>query len=265
MYQSVEYLKSRGSEIRALSPKEARVRFPRFGIRDDEICLYEPWNGYLESGRAVSLLADLAREEGVEIHENTPVTRVEELDTAVEVHMTEGERMCELAVVVAGVWMGRLLPDIGVNLEVTHQRMVFIEVEDKNLVAHGSMPVWSISPDDELCYGFPLLWEGYVKVSNDQVGEPVDPDMHRSLRPLHHRLGDGVPSRAGSRGREWEGSGRPLMPIRELSRRPLHHRLGAGYSKDSCGWEVGAARASSSAPRSGRSSPTRSRRRQPAT
>ena len=183
MYRSVEYLKSRGSEVRVLTPKEARDRFPQFVIRDDEVCLHEPWNGYLESGRAVSLLADLAREEGVEIRENTPVTHVEERGAGVEVHTEAGVQAFDVAVVAAGVWMGRLLPEIGANLEVTHQQMVFIEVEDESLVAHGSMPVWSITPNDELWYGFPLLREGYVKVSNDQVGEPVDPDMDRSLRP----------------------------------------------------------------------------------
>ena len=183
MYKSVMYLKNFGSDVRALLPQEARGRFPQFVFRDDELCLHEPWNGYLESGRALSLLAELAREEGVEVCEHTPVTRVEERGNGVKVLTEDGTRIFDLAVVAAGVWMGRLLPELGRHLAVTHQQMVFIVVENTRLVARGSMPVWSFTSDDELWYGFPLLREGYVKVSNDQVGETVDPDMDRSLRP----------------------------------------------------------------------------------
>jgi glycine/D-amino acid oxidase-like deaminating enzyme len=45
------------------------------------------------------------------------------------------------------------------------------------------MPCWSISPKNEFWYGFPLLREGYVKVANDRLGERVDPDVDRSLKP----------------------------------------------------------------------------------
>ena len=183
MYKSVTYLRGRGSELEVLSPTEARARFPQFIFRDDETCLYEPWNGYLESGRALACLAELAREQGVRILENTRVTSVEAASDRVEVHSEDGPRRFDRAVLAAGVWMGRLLPDIGANLDVTYQQMVFIDVGKAQAFARDSMPTWTFGAHSELWYGFPLLREGYVKVSNDQVGENVDADVERRLRP----------------------------------------------------------------------------------
>ena len=45
--------------------------------------------------------------------------------------------------------------------------------------AHGAMPCWSIDPDSQGWYGFPLLREGYVKISWEPLGDTVDPDIDR--------------------------------------------------------------------------------------
>ena len=78
MYESLRYLKGRGPEVSVLSPDQVRARFPQFVIGDDETFVYDPWQGYLESGRAVEGLAKLARRNGIEIIEDTPVQGVDE-------------------------------------------------------------------------------------------------------------------------------------------------------------------------------------------
>lgn len=166
-----------------LSAQDVRARFPQFVVQDKEIGFYDGWRGYLESGRAVAQLAQLARADGVQIHEETPVLRVEDTSNGSQVVVEHGSHPFDRVVVAAGVWVGRLLPQLASHVEVTRQEMVLIEVEKPSRFAHGTMPTWSIDPDTEGWYGFPLLREGYVKVSKEPRGEIVDPDIERSGTP----------------------------------------------------------------------------------
>ena len=165
MHASVEFFRARGAEIEVLSAGEASKRFPQFCLSDYEVCVYDPWAGYIESGRAVSFLARLAQDENVVLRESTPVRALE-------------ERHAE--VVAAGAWVGRLLTSVGDQVEVTHQQMLLIEPLDAARFDHGVMPCWGVDPDGEGWYGFPLLRERYVKVSKEPVGDTVGPDMDRA-------------------------------------------------------------------------------------
>ncbi len=182
MHASVEFLRGRGAdEVRVLTAREARARFPQFRLADHEICVHDPWTGYIESGRAVSFMCRLAREEGVVVREESPVTGVEERSGLVEVTLSDGERARFDRVVVAmGVWVGRLLPEIGRHVRVTHQEMLLIEPPDPRRFAADAMPVWAIDLEREGWYGFPMLREGYAKISREPLGDTVDPDMDRS-------------------------------------------------------------------------------------
>ena len=180
MHASVEFLGARGAEIEVLSAGEARKRFPQFCLSGHEVCVYDRWGGYIESARAVSVLARLARDENVVLREKTPVTALEESPTGVEVGHDGGSRTFDRVVVAVGVWVGRLLPTVGEQVQITHQQMLLIEPLDATRFDHGVMPVWAIDPDGEGWYGFPLLREGYVKVSKEPLGDSVDPDMDRA-------------------------------------------------------------------------------------
>lgn len=179
MYASVEYLRGMGAEIEVLSPAEARSRFPQFRIADNQTCVYDGWGGYIESGRAVSIMARIAREEGAELRESILVSAVDELSSHVEVVHGGGRDRFDRVVVAAGCWVGRLLPEIGAGVKVSHQQMLLIVPVEPAAFAHGAMPCWSIDPDGEGWYGFPLLREGYVKISKEPLGDTVDPDIDR--------------------------------------------------------------------------------------
>ena len=180
MYESWRYLTGRGAtELEVMNAADARERFPQFVIHDDETVVHDRWSGYIESGRAVENMARLAREDGVVIREQTRATEVAGSGTAASITAGGVKEEFDRAVVAAGVWVGRLLPAIGDNVTVTHQEMLLIEVEDPALFASPRMPVWSVDPDGQGWYGFPLLREGYVKVSREPPGEVVDPDFDR--------------------------------------------------------------------------------------
>ena len=186
MHESVAFLRDRGANIEVLSAHQVRSRFPQFVVDDGEIGVYDPWAGYIESGRAVANLARLAREDGVEVREHSPVRQVNETGSGVRISldsMDAADLDYDRTVVAAGVWVGRLLPEIGKHVDVTHQQMVLIEVEEPDMFAPPTFPTWSVDPDRQGWYGFPLLREGYVKVSNEPPSDIVDPDLDRAGTP----------------------------------------------------------------------------------
>ena len=184
LYASWLMLKGRGPEIEVLSPTEARKRFPQFVHGGNDVCVYDPWGGYLESGRAISELVKLARSQGVQVREVLPVVGVEEAGAQVAVSTKGGSLGFDGVVVAAGAWMRRLVPQAGRHIHATRQQMAFYQVEDAELFGPQRLPVWSVDTYKDAAtgygwYGFPVLREGYLKLSNDIPGEVVDPDDHR--------------------------------------------------------------------------------------
>jgi sarcosine oxidase len=184
VHDGVQLLRERGATIRVWTPEQARERFPQFAYWDDDVCVFDPWAGYLASGRAVARLAQLAAGAGVEIHEESPVGAVHDAPTGVRLEAPgAGGRAFDRVVVAAGAWMGRLVPAVGQWITPTRQQMVFLTPPDPAAYAPGVMPVWGADPEETGWYGHPLLAEGFVKVADDLPGERVDPDTHRDASP----------------------------------------------------------------------------------
>jgi glycine/D-amino acid oxidase-like deaminating enzyme len=185
-YDSWSFLGGWGPEIELLTPQEARARFPQLIYLDSDLCVYDPWAGYVATGKAVEVLARLARTAGVTVREETPITHVEEGPCGVEVTANGDRVVLDRVVVATGAWMGRLVPQLQSRLRVSRHHIALIQMEDPNPFPYGSMPVWSINeelapdePDWEMgWYGFTLP-DGLIKVCNAEPGEVVDPDIDR--------------------------------------------------------------------------------------
>ena len=180
LHVSVQFLRKRGAEIAVLSAGEAGERFPQLRFAEGEVCVLDPWAGYLESGRAIGVMAGIARAGGCRLYQSTPVTSIEERPSGVALGYRGGSGVYDRVVVSAGAWVGRLLPAIGAKVRVTHQQMLLIAPPDPAAFGRDRLPVWTIDPGGEGWYGFPLLREGYVKVAKDRLGEVVDPDIDRA-------------------------------------------------------------------------------------
>ncbi|MDE0449908.1 MAG: FAD-dependent oxidoreductase [Spirochaetaceae bacterium] len=180
MRASADFLLDRGAEIAVLSADEAGQRFPQFRFAAGETCVFDPWAGYLESARAIAVMAGIARDGGCRVYTSTPVTSVEEQASGVEVRFRDGRERFDRVVVAAGPWVGRLLPAVGAKVRITRQQMLLIEPPDRHAFSGDRLPVWMIDEGGEGWYGFPLLRGGYAKVARDRLGETVDPDVERS-------------------------------------------------------------------------------------
>ena len=188
-YDSWSFLGDWGPEIELLTPQEARLRFSQLTYLDSDLCIYDPWAGYVDTGKTVEVLARLARTLGVTVREETPVTHVEEMPSGVEVTADGARFLLDRVVIATGAWMGRLVQQLESRLRVSRHNIALIQMEDPNPFPHGKMPVWSINeelapdePDWEMgWYGFTLP-DGLIKVCNAEPGEVVDPDVDRSSK-----------------------------------------------------------------------------------
>ena len=180
LHASAQFLRKRGAEIMVLSAGDAGERFPQLRFADGEVCVLDPWAGYIESGRAIGVMAGIARAGGCRLYQSTPVTSLEERPSGVALGYRGGSGVYDRVVVSAGAWVGRLLPAIGAKVRVTHQQMLLIAPPDPAAFSRDRVPVWTFDPGGEGWYGFPLLREGYVKVAKDRLGEVVDPDIDRA-------------------------------------------------------------------------------------
>lgn len=188
MYENWRYLRSRGTDLTIMTAAEGRKKFPQFVIEDDEVCIFDDWAGYLESGRVVEMMAKMVREDGAVIREESLVSGIDESAGGATVTTNKGSFDFDKVVVAGGVWSGRLVPDVGKYLLVTLRETLLIEVENPETFAHGRFPVWSDDPDVSGWYGFPLMREGIVKISIEGIGEIVDPDIDRAgSREFHDR------------------------------------------------------------------------------
>ena len=169
-----------GIEMESLSVDEVGRRFPQLVVKAGETVFYDSWGGYLRSGEAVAQLAAIARSDGVEMRESTPIQQVQEHGSGVDVVSLNGETLsCDRVVISAGAWVIRLLPQLRPHLFITRQQMAFFAPQDPAAFRREVFPLWSVLKPGNAWYGFPLLEEGYVKVAEDNRVIEADPDSDR--------------------------------------------------------------------------------------
>lgn len=168
-----------GKDVYELTAGEVRERFPQFTVSDEDSLFFDPWAGYLRSGRALEDLAKLASAAGVTILENTLVTAVEETPSVARVRTESEWKDCDRAVVSAGPWVCELVPEMKKRVRITRQQMAFFAPEDPGPFERTRFPVWMIFSPGNLWYGFPYLHEGFVKVAEDSKWDDAEVDVSR--------------------------------------------------------------------------------------
>ncbi|HXQ43426.1 MAG TPA: FAD-dependent oxidoreductase [Acidimicrobiales bacterium] len=192
-----------GAPFQRLAPDEVTARFPALSVATAAV--YEPASGVIAADRA---LAALGQAGGVEIREQTRVTRLDDTGSAVHVVTRTPEKEVVLrasaVVVCAGPWTGPLVSAAGVDLPSwpTLEQVAYLaprvgSVDDVPVFVERRRP-WF--------YGLPVRAGGLVKVSfhgagpvvvpdrPDGDGDPEDPDpaLVAALTASAHRLLPGL-------------------------------------------------------------------------
>lgn len=169
-----------GSEYESLSPEEVRERFPAFAPDGDTEAVYQPNAGITPASRAVATLQRAAAASGAVLREREVATAVRATSAGVEVITDKGNYSAASVVVAAGPWLGKLLPELELRLQVIKQQVLYMRIRDgAREFAPYRMPVFIDHRQREggSIYGFALFELPHaIKVGDHGGAQATDPD-----------------------------------------------------------------------------------------
>jgi sarcosine oxidase len=160
---------ARGVPMERLSSAEASRRYPGMHFAGD--VLFHADGGVVHADRATSVMRRLAAQSGAQLRPVTEVTRVDQADSGVVVHLGDDCVQAGVAVVTTGAWAPSLLRDV-VDLpgyRVTKEQLAFFRPREQ-----FAWPTF-IDRAELRHYGMTTP-EGLVKVGEHHTGPEVDPD-----------------------------------------------------------------------------------------
>lgn len=184
-----------------LSADDARQRFPQFGLRDDEVALWDPDAGVLFPETCIRTYAALAVDRGAELHYGERVAGWDISGGEAIVRTRRAEYRGRSLVITSGAWTSQLVSDLRLPLEIERQFMLWFPPRDRDAVSPERMPVfvWDRGTEAET-YGIPDFgdgvkvgsWHGRVastpetadRVLRDDEAGPVRAFVEASLKPL---------------------------------------------------------------------------------
>ena len=200
-YESFQTLERRGHHPVRLRGPELKTRFPAWSSAFTD-GFYNPYGGWVESGRLIAALARLARQAGVGMVE----------DRAVEVkpgrvRLAGGlELECEVVVVAAGAWTPLLVPRLQPYMRSTGHPVFHLQTATPDLFSHPLFSTFTADIARSGWYGFPHHpRERVIKVANHGPGRFVHPDRDaREVYPvdiegLRAFLAEALPALADAR------------------------------------------------------------------
>src|SRR5438552_1226142 len=182
-YESFKMLENRGHKIERMNSAQVWKRFPAWNpeLYRDGVLEWEA--GYAESERAVAKLIERAKSLGVELHEGTRFSQLDESDDRVKgIVLDNGQQIAgHLVVIAAGAWTPYLLPFTKNFFRATGQPVFHLKPQQPELFAAERFPVFGADITTTGYYGFPLNRDGVVKIANHGPGREMSPDSPERL------------------------------------------------------------------------------------
>jgi sarcosine oxidase len=166
-----------GLPFEDLSAPEIRRRFPALAPDEAVVGIYEPRAGVLHPERCIEALLDQGKAQGAVLRFAERVISWQAGRDGVTVRTTSGGYRAGRLVLAAGPWLGELLGDLGLRLQVERQVMFWFQPRARaELFQPARLPVfiWEWQPE-RFFYGMPELGDG-VKVARHHEGESVLPE-----------------------------------------------------------------------------------------
>lgn len=180
--RNVDMLRSIGVDTRLVDGAELQQLVPGITFAPGTLAAYEPGGGCVDPRKAVEAFGALARFHGATVRTGVEVTDfVHAAGRLQAVETSEGRVECELAVVAAGPWTGRLLARAGIALPLTVVR------PEQHFVAMLAAPpalrdLGELASPDRIGEGPHWIGEG-----TSAAGQPLSPSAaHPVLLDVEH-------------------------------------------------------------------------------
>ncbi len=179
---TIEIARENGIAHEILDGRQARARFPAFGLEDDDRIYLEPAGGFVRPEACVSAQLDCARKLGAQIHAGETVLSFRPSQTNVSVVTDKATYVADRLVVTAGPWLPALLGEAWAPLfKVRRQVLYWFRPEDDS--AKSFRPeqcpvfIWQL-PAPQSIYGFPAVDgpDHGVKIATEQYVDETTPE-----------------------------------------------------------------------------------------
>src|SRR5712691_3097407 len=184
---------------RLLDAGEMNRIYPQHRLEAGDVAVRDEEAGFLRPELSVAAAAGRAQALGARLMTETEVTAIKPADGGVVVETSRGHFAAERAVVAAGAWTSKLLPQLGLPLEVERQVMAWLAVDDPDSFSPQRFPIFIRElAGGRFRYGFPTTDGRSIKLAVHHEGTGADPDS------IEREVEDG-----------------DLLPLREFAREKL--------------------------------------------
>jgi len=185
---------------RLLDSSEMTRLYPQHRLDASLVAVLDEHAGFLRPERAVAAAASRAEALGARLLAETQVTSIEASSGGVVIETSRGRFAAERALVTAGPWTSKLLPQLGLPLQVERQVMAWMAVDNPASFAPQRFPIFIREvAAGRFRYGFPSTDGRSIKIAVHHEGTGADPDS------IDREVGDA-----------------DLLPIRDFAREHLH-------------------------------------------
>lgn len=193
-----QVLDAAGVAYEALDAAGLARRWPQFRLDGDEQAIYQGDSGIVDARRSIAVHTALARANGAEIREHTPVRELHPRPDGVEIRTDTGAYLADRVVVAADAWTNEVLDGCGVRLPltVTQEQVTYYATAHLRDFAPDRFPVFMWHGAHNF-YGFPVYGEMATKLGEHMGGpevtaetrtftpDPVRQDRYRAFLDAH--------------------------------------------------------------------------------
>jgi sarcosine oxidase len=159
-----------------LDAAEVMRRFPALRVPSGFVGVFQPEGGILAAEPAIQAQVALATAAGAQVRTKETVRALEPRAGGVRIITDTGIIEAGQAIVAAGPWVRKLLPDFPVPLRVTRQVLGWFEATEPAMFGRDRCPVFMIENSGGIFYGFPAGRKPGIKFAKHRhADEAVDP------------------------------------------------------------------------------------------
>jgi sarcosine oxidase len=197
---------------RLLDSIEMARLYPQHRLDASEVAVLDEQAGFLRPERSVEAAASRAEALGARLLAETQVTSIDASSGGVVIETSRGRFAADRALVTAGPWTSKLLPQLGLPLQVERQLMAWMAVDDPASFAPQRFPIFIREvAGGRFRYGFPCIDGRSIKLAVHHEGTDADPDS------VNREVGDA-----------------DLLPIRDFAHDHLHGVTGEVVNASVC-------------------------------